>query len=101
MNQYGFVRITCVSPRTTVANPAANAVEIVRILDQLPDSDIVLYPELCVTGYTCADLFGQSALLDAGIRAILRSPGQPRAASNSSSWVRRFPPVTVCSIVLS
>jgi NAD+ synthase (glutamine-hydrolysing) len=72
MNQYGFVRITCVSPRTTVANPAANAVEIVRILDQLPDSDIVLFPELCVTGYTCADLFGQSTLLDAGIRAIQR-----------------------------
>jgi NAD+ synthase (glutamine-hydrolysing) len=72
MNQFGFVRITCASPRTTVANPAANAVEIVRILDQLPDSDIVLYPELCVTGYTCADLFDQSTLLDAGIRAILR-----------------------------
>ena len=72
MNQYGFVRITCASPRTAVANPAANAAEIVRILDQLPDSDIVLYPELCVTGYTCGDLFGQSTLLDAGIRAILR-----------------------------
>jgi NAD+ synthase (glutamine-hydrolysing) len=72
MNQYGFVRITCVSPRTTVANPAANAVEIVRILEQLPDSDIVLFPELCVTGYTCADLFGQATLLDTGIRAVLR-----------------------------
>jgi NAD+ synthase (glutamine-hydrolysing) len=72
MNQYGFVRITCASPRTTVANPAANAVEIVRVLDQLPDSDIVLFPELCVTGYTCADLFGQSTLLDAGFQAVLR-----------------------------
>ena len=29
-----------------------------------PDSDVVVFPELCVTGYTCADLFGQSALLD-------------------------------------
>ncbi len=72
MNQFGFVRITCASPRTTVAHPAANAVEIIRILDHLADSDIVLFPELCVTGYTCADLFGQSTLLDAGIRAILR-----------------------------
>ncbi len=72
MNQYGFVRITCVSPRTAVANPAANAAEIMRVLDQVADSDIVLFPELCVTGYTCADLFGQSALLDAGIRATLR-----------------------------
>jgi NAD+ synthase (glutamine-hydrolysing) len=72
MNQHGFVRISCVSPRTTVANPAANAAEIVRMLEQVPDSDVVLYPELCVTGYTCADLFGQTTLLDAGIRAIAR-----------------------------
>jgi NAD+ synthase (glutamine-hydrolysing) len=72
MNQYGFVRITCASPRTTVGNPITNADEIVRILDELSGSDIVLFPELCVTGYTCADLFGQSTLLDAAIRAIMR-----------------------------
>jgi NAD+ synthase (glutamine-hydrolysing) len=72
MNEYGFVRITCASPRTAVANPAKNADEILRVLDQAADSDIVLYPELCVTGYTCADLFGQSTLIDAGIRATLR-----------------------------
>ena len=72
MNQHGFVRITCVSPRVTVADPAANAREIVTVLDELRGSDIVLYPELCVTGYSCGDLFGQSALLDAGIRALLR-----------------------------
>ncbi len=72
MNQYGFVRLTCVSPRTTVANPSANAAELVGILKQVPDSDIVLFPELCVTAYTCADLFAQSALLNAGEDAILR-----------------------------
>ena len=72
MNQYGFIRITCASPRTAVANPAKNADEILRVLDQAADSDIVLYPELCVTGYTCADLFGQSTLIEAGIRATLR-----------------------------
>ena len=72
MNQYGFIRITCASPRTAVANPAKNADEILRVLDQAADSDIVLYPELCVTGYTCGDLFGQLTLLEAGIRATLR-----------------------------
>jgi NAD+ synthase (glutamine-hydrolysing) len=70
MNPHGFVRITCAAPRTTVGDPAANASEIVRILSQVEDSDIVLFPELCVTGYTCADLFGQSILLNAGIRAL-------------------------------
>jgi NAD+ synthase (glutamine-hydrolysing) len=72
MNRYGFVRITCVSLRTTVADPAANSAEIGRVLEQVPDSDVVVFPELCITGYTCGDLFGQPALLDAGVRAALR-----------------------------
>jgi len=55
-----------------VGNPSANGDEIVRILEQVGDSDIVLFPELVVTGYTCADLFGQVALLEAGVRATLR-----------------------------
>ena len=46
MNQHGFVRISCVSPRVTVADPDANGAEIVAVLDELGGSDIVLYPEL-------------------------------------------------------
>ena len=101
MNQHGFVRITCVSPRVTVADPAANAVEIVRVLNELRGSDIVLFPELCVTGYTCGDLFGQPALLDAGIRALLRIARRLPAAHSSWSSVRRFRPATVCSTAVS
>ena len=72
MNRFGFVRVTCASIQTSVANPEANASEVVRVLDQVADSDIVLFPELCITGYTCADLFGQAALLQGGFRAIRR-----------------------------
>ncbi len=72
MSLFGFVRITCISPRTAVANASANAAEIVRVRESVPDSDIVIFPELCVTAYTCGDLFGQSALLDAAQRAIGR-----------------------------
>ena len=72
MNRYGFVRVTCASTKTAVANPEANAEEIIRVLETVPDSDVVLFPELGVTGYTCADLFGQAALLDAGTAATLR-----------------------------
>jgi NAD+ synthase (glutamine-hydrolysing) len=82
MNQHGFVRITCASLRTTVGNPSANADEILRVLEQVSTSDIVLFPELCVTGYTCADLFAQSVLLDAAIRATeriaLATAGRPQ-----------------------
>jgi NAD+ synthase (glutamine-hydrolysing) len=72
MNQYGFARVTCVSIRTAVADPSANASEIVRMLGSCPDSDVAVFPELCVTGYTCGDLFGQARLLDAAREAIDR-----------------------------
>jgi NAD+ synthase (glutamine-hydrolysing) len=70
MNQrFGYVRITCASTKTFVANPEANAAQILAVLDQVADSDVVLFPELGVTGYTCADLFGQTALLESAARA--------------------------------
>jgi NAD+ synthase (glutamine-hydrolysing) len=71
MNRFGFVRITCASVETVVADPSANAAETVRVLGELPDSDIVVFPELGLTGYTCGDLFGQSALLEAAAGAAL------------------------------
>lgn len=72
MNRFGFVRITCASVRTVVADPAANVAETLRILDEVADSDLVVFPELGLTGYTCADLFGQSVLLDDAARAAVR-----------------------------
>ncbi len=72
MNRFGFVRITAASTRVAVADPEANAGEILAILGGVPDSDIVLFPELGVTAYTCGDLFGQAALLDAAGRATTR-----------------------------
>src|SRR4051812_5872044 len=73
MNQrFGFVRVTCASTKTVVANPEANADAIIEILQKVSGSDLVLFPELGVTAYTCADLFAQAALLEAGIRATLR-----------------------------
>src|SRR6516164_527816 len=72
MNDHGFVRISCVSLRVAVANPSANAAEILRVLERVTDTDIVLFPELSITGYTCADLFAQTSLLDAAQRAIAR-----------------------------
>jgi NAD+ synthase (glutamine-hydrolysing) len=72
MNQHGFVRLTCASTATTVASPDANAEQIVRVLTQVADSDIVLFPELCITAYTCGDLFGQSALLERAVQTTLQ-----------------------------
>ena len=70
MNRHGFLRITCASPRVSVADPSANAAEIIRLIALATDSDLLVFPELCVTGYTCAELFGQSVLLEGARRAV-------------------------------
>jgi NAD+ synthase (glutamine-hydrolysing) len=72
MNTFGFVRLTASTLCCSVANPVANMAAIRGVLDQVADSDIVLFPELCVTGYTCADLFGQQRLLDAAVEQTMQ-----------------------------
>jgi NAD+ synthase (glutamine-hydrolysing) len=82
MNRHGFVRITSASARTAIGDPEANADEILRVLECVPDSDIALFAELALSGYTCADLFGQAVLLDgverAAARLIAATAGRPQ-----------------------
>lgn len=68
----GFFRVAAVVPRVTVADPAANAGDIISAIRLLEDEGVALavFPELCVTGYTCGDLFHSSLLLDAAAAAL-------------------------------
>lgn len=68
----GFVRVTAVSPVVTVGDPAANVQAILAACEEHSDSQILLFPELCLTGYTCGDLFAQSALLDQAVASLLQ-----------------------------
>ena len=64
MREFGFVRCTAATPRVAIANPKVNVDNIVKLLGRMPISDVVVFPELCITGYTCRDLFSQQELLD-------------------------------------
>jgi len=64
-SQFGFVRVSTAVPKISVADPAANTSEILSVLEGLPDSDIVVFPELSISSYSCGQLFHQQALLDA------------------------------------
>lgn len=70
MNSMGLVRITAASHRTHVADPHANAHETCRALENYRDSQVVLFSELSLTGYTCADLFSQDLLLQGALDAL-------------------------------
>lgn len=80
MNEFGFLRLTAACLVTSVANTEANGQRIIDLLSQVRDSDIVVFPECCVTGYTCADLFGQTTLLQSAIDATLRIADATKAS---------------------
>ncbi|MCK9458244.1 MAG: NAD(+) synthase [Proteobacteria bacterium] len=65
---FGLVRVAAVSPKVKVGNVAANVAEIKQAIFYFTKTDpaeIIVFPELSITGYTCGDLFGQTKLLDA------------------------------------
>ncbi len=62
--EYGFVRVSTAVPVVSVADPVANTSQMLAQLETLPDADVVLFPELSVSGYSCGRLFHQEALLD-------------------------------------
>jgi len=63
--QDGFIRVGAATPDILVADCHHNATQIMELIDQAVKEGIQLlvFPELCLTGYTCGDLFLQEALL--------------------------------------
>lgn len=72
IKQFGLVRVSAATTRVVVGNPAANADEILAVLGEVGDSDVVVFPELCVSSYTCGDLFHQDALLNETVEQTIR-----------------------------
>ena len=69
---YGFVRVGAFTPKIKVADTQANTAEIKKLIDQAEKEHTALavFPELCITGYTCGDLFLQSRLLNSSREAL-------------------------------
>ncbi|MBD5100551.1 MAG: NAD(+) synthase [Clostridiales bacterium] len=68
----GFIKCGAGTPKIIVGDCMSNAKEIVALIKQADEKGIKLLalPELCVSGYTCGDLFLQDALLDGVESAI-------------------------------
>ncbi|MCD7709023.1 MAG: NAD(+) synthase [Clostridiales bacterium] len=62
----GFIKVAAVTPRIKVADCAYNGEQIRACMEQAcvaAEAAIVVFPELCITGYSCGDLFWQESLL--------------------------------------
>ncbi len=76
-----FIRIACAVPPVKVADPAKNATDISNYIAKANENavDVLVFPEMALTGYTCADLFFQETLLQAsmdGLKKILTTSRQ-------------------------
>ena len=70
----GFYRIAAATPRLRLGDTEANVTECVRMAESAASDGVaaVVFPELCLTGYTCGDLFFRDDLLSSASMALKR-----------------------------
>ncbi len=108
-----LLRVAAAVPEVALANPKANMAAIADMCRQLDRRSVRLtvFPELSLTGYTCADLFGQSLLLDK-VEDILSyyleatNPDSPLSLPHDMVTVigaplRRGPHLYNCAVVIA
>ena len=64
--KYGLIKVAAAVPVVKVADVEYNVQQIESLIAQAEGKgvEIVVFPELCITGYSCQDLFREQLLLD-------------------------------------
>lgn len=72
--EHGFVKAAAVTPDVRVADCRYNTEEICKKMKEAAQAGakLIVFPELCITAYTCGDLFFQDALLHAAQEGLAR-----------------------------
>ncbi|MCD8193872.1 MAG: NAD(+) synthase, partial [Tannerellaceae bacterium] len=72
--KYGFVKVAAAVPHVLVADCFYNIERIEQLMRQAAEQDVqcIAFPELCITAYTCMDLFAQQTLLDSAEEALMQ-----------------------------
>lgn len=72
MKEFGYVRVAAANLDLKVANPAYNLIDLKKKIDEAVENkvDVLCFPELCLSGYTCNDLFEQDLLLEECLNAL-------------------------------
>ncbi|MDE5622478.1 MAG: NAD(+) synthase, partial [Alistipes sp.] len=72
MDNFGFLKVAAAIPQVKVGDCTHNTERIAALADEAAQRgvEIVAFPELAVTGYTCGDLLLHPSLLDAADEAL-------------------------------
>lgn len=70
---HGFIRVAAATPKVRVADTIFNVEQICNMIAEAEaqQAKIIVFPELCLTGYTCGDLFLQDTLIRRADQALL------------------------------
>lgn len=70
----GFIKVVAATPKIKVGDCEYNAKKICNLIETVYNNgtQMVVFPELCITGYTASDLFLQKSMLDKAMSALLR-----------------------------
>ena len=71
--RHGFIKVAAATPDIRVADVDYNKGQIIKQMDEAAEvgAKIIVFPELCITGYTCSDLFLQDILLNSAKKALV------------------------------
>ena len=71
---YGYIRLAAIAPEVAIGNPARNAERVMASMqhENYSDVSLMLFPELCLSGYTCEDLFFNQSMIDQCREALHR-----------------------------
>jgi len=85
----GFVRISAMTPKIKVADCDYNVERICELIDEAvaKDAKVIVFPELCITGYTCGDLFLQDTLLKGAIDGLIAIAKHTENISGVLVWI--------------
>ena len=72
--RHGFIKVAAATPDIRVADVDYNKGQIIKQTDEAAEAGakIIVFPELCITGYTCSDLFLQDILLNSAKKALVK-----------------------------
>ena len=72
--RHGFIKVAAATPKIKVADTKYNTQVICEKLEEVygRGAKIIVFPELCITGYTCGDLFLQGKLLQEAKESLLQ-----------------------------
>ena len=70
----GFIKVAAVTPKIRVADTQYNGELIRKLMEETVENGakVVVFPELCITGYTCGDLFWQDKLIKSAEKELMK-----------------------------